>query len=378
VAELKCLRPGEGSAVPPPPWPDDVRLDETGLRVDSLDRMQLAAALAESLDVGLSRRDAAVLAHADFGAWLTAARRSLPSGTALVFRTSGSTGAPRPCRHRLAGLVEEAGFLATLFPGRRRVLATVPAHHIYGFLFTVLLPQALGCLPVEDLASPAELPALWRPGDLVVGFPDFWRAVARLGRIAPADVLGTTSTAPCPVEVALAVGGLGVGLTEIFGSCETAGLGWRRDPDAAFRRFPWWESDGEDAWMRRLPGGDWVHAPLPDRLDPAGDGLFRPAGRRDGWVQVGGINVSPAAVRACLLEHPWVADAAVRPMRPEEGSRLKAFVVPKSGSPPVETWRDALLGWIETRLPPPERPRALRFGSALPTGPMGKAADWDA
>lgn len=378
AAELAALHPGAPPSLPAGAWPDDLRLDERGLGLDSLDRMQLASALAEALDLDLPRREAARLAHTGFGDWLAACRAGLAGRGVLRFRTSGSTGAARTCCHRLTGLEEEARFLASLFSDRVRVLATVPAHHIYGFLFTVLLPRALGDRPVEDLATPVELPSLWRAGDLVVGFPDFWRAAVRQGRVAPTGVMGCTSTAPCPSELALGVAGLGIGLTEIFGSSETGGLGWRGDPRSPFRWFPWWRPQGEDRVVRRLPGGESVCAPLPDRLTAAGDGLFRPSGRRDAQVQVGGVNVSPARVRACLLQHPWVADAAVRPMRPQEGGRLKAFVVPHPEAPPPEALREGLLRWIEALLPPPERPRALRFGPSLPAGAMGKAADWDA
>jgi acyl-coenzyme A synthetase/AMP-(fatty) acid ligase len=93
---------------------------------------------------------------------------------------------------------------------------------------------------------------------------------------------------------------------------------------------------------------------------------------------VGGVNVSPARVRACLLEHPLVQDAAVRLMRPEEGHRLKAFIVPRPELPPGDDWQTELRRWIDGRLTPPERPRALRFGPALPQGTMGKDADWEA
>jgi long-chain acyl-CoA synthetase len=378
AAELAALRPGAPPTLPEMPWPDELRLDEQGLGVDSLDRLQLAVGLAGALGWDLSRRAAARLAHTDFGVWLDAARQGLAGQATMCFRTSGSTGLARPSPHALSGLVQEAVFLATLFPGRRRVLAAVPAHHIYGFLFTVLLPLALGRLPVQDLSTPAELPALWRPGDLVVGFPDFWRALVRRGCPAPPDLLGSSSTAPCPADLAIAAADLGIGLTQVFGASETAGLGWRTDPDSPFRWFPWWQPQGEDQAVRRLPDGETVRVALPDRLESAGEGLFRPAGRCDARVQVGGVNVSPAQIRDCLLEHPWVQDAAVRLMRPEEGARLKAFVVPSPDAPPPDDWREALIRWIDARLPPPQRPRALRFGPRLPLGAMAKPADWDA
>ena len=99
-------------------------------------------------------------------------------------------------------------------------------------------------------------------------------------------------------------------------------------------------------------------------------------GRRDGAVQVGGTNVHLAQVRAALLRHPAVADAAVRPMRPEEGSRLKAYVVPHADAPPEDALRRALTEHVTARLSPPERPRAFTFGPALPRDEIGKAADW--
>lgn len=378
TSEARLLCRDALAARPPAPWPDNFALDERGLGVDSLDRLHLVASLGEALDVQFVRRDAAQLAHAEFGAWCAASAAALARNRSatLCFPSSGSTGQPERHRHALAELVEEAEFLATLWPGRRRVLCAVPAHHIYGFIFSVLLPQALGGLVVEEVANPAALVARWQPGDLVIGFPDFWRAFARLGRQAPADICATSSTAPCPGEVAIAIAALGMGLTEIFGSTETAGLGWRADPDAAFCRFPWWRVNADGHWLRRLPDGERI-ADLPDYLETVGDAHFRPAGRCDAKVQVGGMNVSLAAVRAQLLAHPWVHDAAVRLMRPEEGARLKAFIVPRPGAPAEALLRAELTTWIAAQLPPAQRPRALRFGSQLPRGTMGKAADWD-
>ena len=65
-----------------------------------------------------------------------------------------------------------------------------------------------------------------RAGDLVVGYPDFWRAIARAGRALPGGVIGITSTAPCPADVAGDLQSLGLDtLVELYGSSETAGVG---------------------------------------------------------------------------------------------------------------------------------------------------------
>ena len=90
---------------------------------------------------------------------------------------------------------------------------------------------------------------------------------------------------------------------------------------------------------------------------------------------MGGINVFPARVRQVLLDHPQVTDAQVRLMTPDEGSRLKAFVVPSAGVDPVTLQAD-LWRWTESRLTAPERPKAFTLGEQLPRNAIGKLSDW--
>jgi acyl-coenzyme A synthetase/AMP-(fatty) acid ligase len=115
--------------------------------------------------------------------------------------------------------------------------------------------------------------------------------------------------------------------------------------------------------------------PLPDRIEWIDDERFLPNGRIDQAVQVGGTNVYPSYVAEVLALHPGVRECVVRPMRPDEGRRLKAFVVPAAGLA-AAALRDELDAWIAQRLTPPERPAALSFGPALPRRPGGKPADW--
>jgi acyl-coenzyme A synthetase/AMP-(fatty) acid ligase len=98
-------------------------------------------------------------------------------------------------------------------------------------------------------------------------------------------------------------------------------------------------------------------------------------GRRDDAVQVGGMNVFPARVAHVLMLHPHVREAAVRLMRPDEGQRLKAFVVAQPGTD-VDALRAALPAWAAERLATPERPAAWTFGPRLPRQASGKCADW--
>lgn len=373
-AECRVLRPG--LALPPRPWPPEQALCEGGLGLDSLDLLTVAGALSELLQLHESGLDDYLLVRRRFGDWLQVAEASLMRhDRALTFRTSGSTGAPQRCAHPLARLEAEAAFWGKQLAGRQRILAAVPSHHIYGLIFTRLLPRHLGGAAVLDLRgrSPAALRALLRPGDLVVGHPAWWAAVARglPGGIA-SDVIGVTSTAPCPAATAEAVAATGIArLVQVYGSTETAGIGWRDAPEAPYALLPDWRR-GAEALLR----ADGEDIAWPDHLEWQDARHFRVLGRRDGAVQVGGVNVHPERIAAVLLEHPEVAEAAVRLMRPEEGSRLKAFVVPRQPGADEAALRASLAAQVEARLSPPERPRAFTFGPALPLTPMGKRADW--
>jgi long-chain acyl-CoA synthetase len=377
AAELAAARPGRSLPLGPA-WPEGVDL-AADLGADSLDLMSAATSLADLLGFARAGMGDALLARTRLADWIATARASLAQDDAvLTFRTSGSSGAPKRCSHRLAGLWREVDEFAQLLPGRRRILAAVPSHHIYGFLFTVLLPQAAGAaLPVIDLraSSPAALAAMLAPGDLVVGHPDFWRQVGALALPFPQDVTGVSSGAPCPDATAFALAAAGLRLLQVYGSSETAGVGWRDGAGEPYRLLPYWRRGAGADTIERSLGGEVDSFALQDRLDWVDDARFVPNGRIDQAVQVGGTNVYPAYVAEVLAMHPGVVECAVRPMRLDEGARMKAFVVPAPGFA-AALLRTELAAWIAERLAPPERPAAFSFGPALPRQPDGKPADW--
>lgn len=381
AAELAVLRPS-GVALPPRPWPATLHLVRD-LGIDSLELLQLATALSQALHLHEAALDDYLLARPTVGEWVYVAQASLQHFDArLSFRTSGSTGTPKVCTHALADLEQEAAELATLFPGTCRILSAVPAHHIYGFLFSILLPRALGfAQDVQDrrTSAPNMLARELHAGDLVIGHPEFWCAFGAGATREPAGAVGITSTAPCPDDVAEGVLQVGLQrLVQVYGSSETAGVGWRDRAELPYRLFGFWQREaGEQrVLMRMCAGGEQARHGLQDALLWEDERHFRPGGRLDRAVQVGGINVFPARVRDQLLQHPDVLDAAVRLMRPDEGARLKAFIVPREAGSDLVALRARLEAWSAGRMTAAERPRAFTFGAQVPTGPMGKAADW--
>jgi long-chain acyl-CoA synthetase len=379
VGEMRRLRPGS-DALPSPPWAADVFIDEQGLGLDSLERLTVASALGEALHLDDSGHDSALLTHRGFDEWVAILQAHLRRSNArMTFRTSGSSGAAKTCEHRLADLAQEVDYWTGRIAGTRRVLSAVPCHHIYGFIFSVLLPARLGCeiLDVRRAHVRSVIDGL-RPGDLLISHPEHWAIVARHAGRFPAGVVGLTSTAPCPDGLAQELKDCGLErLLQIYGSSETAGIGSRAAPDAPYELMPFWSRDDADASVLLRLSPDTTHRrfPIQDHLAWLDPRRFSVLGRLDHAIQVGGVNVYPARVRQVLLEHELVADASVRLMTPGEGTRLKAFIVPKPGMD-ATTISEDLMQWSNGRLSTAERPKAFTLGDSLPRDERGKLKDW--
>jgi long-chain acyl-CoA synthetase len=360
-----------------------------GLAADSLAAMQLATAAATWCNAYDAGFEDLFLAKRNAADWAQAMLRARAAGARHVtFASSGSTGARKHVRHREANLWEEASAWRDLLNDRTkalpvpaRVINLVPTHHIYGFLWGVLVPLALN-VPALD-AEAAALPAL-QAGDLIVAVPEQWAWIAASARPWPEGAQGVSSTAPLADEVAavLAPGKL-VRLLQIYGASETGGLGWRAEPGVPYRLRAGrarTTADGIGAVVVSSTGlatAEAVGLDVPDHLNWADDHHFRLQGRRDASVQVGGHNVAPAWVEAQLRRHPQVADVAVRLDTAATPPRLKAFVVLKednaSGS---DVMRVAFEAWLREQLPWYAQPGRLRYGPELPRNSMGKASDW--
>lgn len=382
ATELTLMR-RSGAMLPPLPWPASLHLRDD-LGVDSLEQLQLATALAETLHLHESGIADYLMARRTITEWVEVAQAGLTQFSALLtFRTSGSTGVAKNCTHSLADLWQETLELACLLPSHQRVFSAVPCHHIYGFLFTILLPRAL---PLSDpkvidlrSSSPAGLRKSLRSHDLVIAHPAFWQSAAGMLSGVAAGVVGVTSTAPCPDSVSAALRAAGLQrLLQVYGSSETAGVGWRDDETAPYKLFKHWQRAPEQpsTLLRQTAAGSLLRVCCPDKLDWSDDRHFFTGGRLDAAVQVAGINVFPSAVQQTLLQHPQVSDAAVRLMRSDEGTRLKAFIVPRTAHADSAQLQQDLLAWVQQRLTVAEQPKAFSFGATCPIGANGKDADW--
>ena len=374
LSELNSLRPGLPANRVKTAIHD---IGKAGLGADSLELINLSTALSRAIHMHESKLADNFLTDTSLTAWIKITHRSLSLYSEKIsFKTSGSTGLKKYCEHTLKNLEDEAAFLASLFTGRKRILRAVPSHHIYGFIFSVLLPRhlAIEVIDVSGLSANA-INATLRPGDLILGFPEFWRAITEANIEFADDIMGVNSTGSCSQEVALSL--LAHNLKtfyEVYGASETAGVGWRNHPLADYTLFPYWHKHAAEPQVSRETSYPTV-AKLQDRLEWTSVNQFKVLGRKDDIVQIGGNNVSLNHVQQILLQHSLVKAAAIRLMRLEEGARLKAFIVPANTGNAALTI-ETLETYINNCLKPEERPKSIIIGNSLPINVLGKLCDW--
>lgn len=307
------------------------------------------------------------------------ASHTMPPLTAALARlsTSGSTGSPKAIDKTTGQLLGEARALAGAWQAPHApVLATVPAQHIYGLLFGVLVPLVRG---VPFVADTPRLPgAVARRvhetgARTLVTVPAQLRALADPALTALSDLaLVTTSGAPLPSPEARAWhAAFGTDPVEVYGSTETGGIAWRQQRrDPAWRPLPGvsWHVDADGRLHVAAP---WLapRTPRPWRTDDlatAQGAGFVLRGRADDVVKIASKRVSVREVETVLRDAPGVTDAAVlaRP-DPARGTRLEALVAPAGCDLAV------VRAHLATRFEPIALPRLVAV-PALPRTAAGK------
>jgi acyl-coenzyme A synthetase/AMP-(fatty) acid ligase len=148
---------------------------------------------------------------------------------------------------------------------------------------------------------------------------------------------------------------------EIYGSTETGLIGWRDSPGEPFVLFEHWKR-ADDNLERKSPSGEAaVLAPM-DNLIWQSDRRFKLAGRRDGAVQIGAVNVFPQRIAKKIEEHPAVKSCSIAVSKHAAGAnRLIANIELAAAQAPSESMARSIDAWCRTNLRQQERPRVYNF-----------------
>ncbi len=314
----------------------------------------------------------------------------------LIAFTSGSTGMPKAFGHRWESVAVNSAELA----GRLELTsadhfaAILPIFHLYGFLFNLAMPLALGA-DLTAYSTREFSPGLVSESNATVA------AGARMHVMA---VAGSDAPRPERLRRFVSSGGplaagdslrleerWGLPVHNIYGSSEAMMIAVN-DPSAGDAEAElgtplpsclWRVADDGELQVRtqKLSAGYEIEGhfhPLP----LTGDGYFRSgdlaretarglqiSGRRASTINVGGKKVVAEAVEAALRELPGVLDAAACAYPdPAAGERVGALLVAQHAPLDAGALRAALL----SRLQPHEIPRRIAWVAELPRLANGK------
>lgn len=342
-------------------WGAETKLGRGGVEASAEQNVACAARAAHFF--GLEADALSVKSGDTFGDW---AARLLPriKDELLSFRFHPATqGADADTRHAADDIWQDAAAVASLMQGRRRVVSMVNAHSLIGLVASVLAPNLQRLEVVDGRAlTPDELADRLSFGDIVIATPTLWRYLADTLPGMANNVMGLSFGERLGVDLAgrLRQRGLGA-MRELYGSTENGIIGWRDSPPDPFVLFDHWASENGSI-IRLRPNGQSAPMMAMDDLEWQDDRSFALGKRRDGAVQIGAVNVYPAAIAAMITDHPAVVRCTVRvSQRSGALDRLIADITLGNDAIPDQAMAWSIDEWCRERLRPPERPRIYTF-----------------
>jgi acyl-coenzyme A synthetase/AMP-(fatty) acid ligase len=357
------------------------------LSTQALARMQqltgFTAAICD-VDRELPEGTAIIRPQAGTSAELAACTPVSPQAELLRIFTGGSTGTPQIWSKTGENLFGEGFSLARHFAVTEQdcIVATVPPCHIYGLLFSIILPLVSGASVIMDSPSyPGEIAdAIQQQGaTLLAGIPPHYRALRGKKVAASALRLAFSSAGMLDADDNASFTHLNkVGIVEVYGSTETGGIATRNRSigETSFTTFPTvsWTIKDERLCVRssylspELPvAGDGFFT-TGDRVEQCGSNQFILKGRVDGVTKVGGKRVDLEEVRAVIKKVPRVSDCVVLAL-PEPGGREHRIVALIQGT---EIEMDLLRKTLAASLEFYALPRLLKTIDRIPLQENGK------
>jgi benzoate-CoA ligase family protein len=328
--------------------------------------------------------------------------------------TTGSTGKPKACVHRMEAPLRSFERYARGVLGLREDDVVLPIPKLFfGYArdLAALFPFGVGATGVvfPERTTPErvfELVAQHRP-TILVQVPTMMRAMIdhpERGDLSSVR-LCTSAGEALPEELYRRWrAAFGVEVLDGIGSSEAyhiflSNRPGRVRPGTVGEAIPGYEPRVVDDEGRPLPDGEvgrlWLKAEsaalmywndraksvrtfagelvMSDDLfvrDP--DGYFHFRGRADDLIKVSGVWVAPAEVEAALLQHERVAECAVVGVDRDGLTVTRAHVVLRDGDTASDELARELQDFVRARLAPQKYPREVRFAAELPKTASGK------
>lgn len=308
----------------------------------------------------------------------------------IMMYTSGTTGHPKTVPQRLTEFEADNAFVLSQWGEEflsRKLVATVSQHHIYGLLFTMMLPFTIG-VPFrrKRIEFPEEFELLDDEEYMIIAVPAFLkRTIAERdgeklnlknpwiftsgGVLLPEVAKGTSEIFGfCPMEV--------------YGSTETSGIAYRQQTKdgqiwTPFANAKIWKNEAGCLTIISPYIKDPAGFATGDLVDIQEDGRFILKGRADSIVKIEEKRISVTEVENRLLQSGLVLDCCVVPMSDRRQYLAAAVVLNEEGKKKFAEsekylinryFHDYLLQFFENVV----LPKKWRYLDALPMDVQGK------
>jgi acyl-coenzyme A synthetase/AMP-(fatty) acid ligase len=308
-----------------------------------------------------------------------------PVESVFMVYTSGSTGTPKAIPHRLAEFEFDIGLPPEWVKAwrERGNIVTVNQHHIYGLIFSIILPFTLG-IPFrrKRIERPEELAKLSDTPYLIYTTPAFLKRSVESGvKLNMQEPWIIASGGFLQDEIAKKTEeAYGFWPYDIYGSTEGSGIAWRQSKNG-----PEWKPFGSIKVSANEAGCLMIHLPIPnvppiptgDMIELLPDGRFILKGRADSIVKIEEKRISLTEVEQRIMESGFAKDACVVALEDRRQYLAAAIVLNDAGKARFEGkekleinrfWNDHLAKFLESVVVP----KKWRYVERLPENDQGK------
>ncbi|MDR0502313.1 MAG: AMP-binding protein [Treponema sp.] len=309
--------------------------------------------------------------------------------TSIIMYTSGSTGKPKAVKQRLTEFENDNRFALSMWGEeflKRKLCSTVNQHHIYGLLYSILLPFT-AAVPFRRnrIEFPDEFEKLTGAQYMIITVPAFLKRIVEIEKHSGIHLnspwIFTSGGVLSPETAKLTSQIFGFWPVEVYGSTETSGIAWRQSSNG-----PEWTAFDNAQLSRNEDGCLVIRSPYikessgfitADMADMLEDGRFILKGRTDSVVKIEEKRVSLTEMEERILQSGLVSDVSVIAMEDKRQYLAAAVVFNDTGKEKFlnmeknavnKFWREYLIKYFENLV----IPKKWRYPDAFPLNSQGK------
>lgn len=307
-----------------------------------------------------------------------------PDSELLRLYTGGSTGTPQIWSKTALNIFGEALFLASHFTVTPVdcIVATISPYHVYGLLYSIVLPLVSGARVVSAMpVFPEEIVQTLESdqASILISVPAHYRVLRGRRLHTPSLRLAFSSAGMLdPEDNREFCASAATGIIEVYGSTETGGIALRNRSAGEIEFTPYPLIDWRIERERLSIHSPFLSAALPrdetgffmtgDRVEEWGQSGFQLKGRADAITKVGGKRVDMDEIADVIKQHPQVSDCLVLALPEKTGRehRIVALVEAEMTRP------DSLKKLLAARLEPYALPKKIKIIKQMPVKENGK------